>query len=361
MHISAPGKLFLSGEWAVLGLGNPGIVAAVNKRVHVEIAEAEEITVTVDDFGIKNVKAVFDSELHLDCGEAEKERLVFMKGAIEATLNYLGKWKPFAIHSWSEETQIGNKKIGFGSSAAAVVATVAALLKFHGMDISKKETKDVIYKLSAIAHYYAQGKVGSAFDVAASTYGGIFVYRRFDADWLVKQVKKGSVKKIVERKWPGFSIEELEIPKNFIFLVGWTKESASSSSMVKQMIEFMKKNPKEYQTIYDNIASLVKELILTWKNSDKEKIIKLINKNEDLLRELGEKSGVDIETPDLRKLAEIAKKAGAAGKLSGAGGGDCGIAICFDRNTAEKIKKEWQKSGLYLIDVSVDRKGVLVE
>lgn len=367
MQISAPGKLFLSGEWAVLELGNPGLVTAVNKRVFCEIEENEEITITVDDFNINGILADFDDKLLLNnASQEEHEKLKFMKGAIETVLKYLDEYKKFKIRSWGEMSQIEidgeQRKIGFGSSAAAVVATVAGLLAFHDHDITKRETKDVIYKLSTIAHYFAQGKVGSAFDVAASTYGGVFVYKRFDPKWLEQAIESGkSVKWIVESDWPGFYVEELTIPEDFRLEIGWTKESASTSEMVKQMKEFKEKNREEYNRIYSDIGNLVRDVIRFWKAHDKENIIKTLRKNEDYLRELGEKSGVNIETPALKSLAELANKVGGAGKLSGAGGGDCGIAVVFDDAKAEAIRKKWKDNGFYLIDATIDKNGVRKE
>jgi phosphomevalonate kinase len=363
LKVSAPGKLFLSGEWAVLELGNPGIVAAVNKRVFVEIEKSMEIEISVDDFSIKGIKASFDGKLAFKNATKEQEdRLVFMKGAIETTLKYLGKWQPFKIHSWGELSSAivdgQQKKIGFGSSAASVVSTVGAILALHGYDLQKRETKDIVYKLSTIAHYFAQGKVGSAFDVAASTYGGIFVYKRFDPKWLVGQLEAGkTVKQVTDSQWPGFVAENMAIPKDFRLLVAWTKESTSTVSFVKQMDVFKNSNPGEHKRLYDSIGALVADSIPAWKKQDRKKILQNLNKNELLLRELGQKSGVPIETDDLRKLSQIAEKAGAAGKLSGSGGGDCGIAVCFDQKTAERIIQEWEKAGLYPIDATVDYEG----
>jgi len=366
MKISAPGKLFLSGEWAVLEMGNPGIVTAVNKRVFCEIKEAEKITVTVDDFEIKNVQADFDGKITWKTNSEEvMDRLKFMKGAIETVFKYLGKHKNFRIRSWGEMSQIEiegeMRKIGFGSSAASVVATVASILALHGHDISKRTTKDVIYKLATMAHYFTQGKVGSAFDVAASTYGGVFVYKRFDPKWLEKQIEKGrDVKSIVESEWPGFYVEELGIPKDFILEIGWTKESASTSDMVKHMQSFKNSHQEDYKRIYEDIGILVKDLIEYWKSKDREGILQTLRKNEDYLRELGEKSGVGIETDGLRQLSRIANNCGAAGKLSGAGGGDCGIAVMFDPDIAEAVKNKWKENGFYVIDATMDKNGVMV-
>ncbi|MCK4714989.1 MAG: phosphomevalonate kinase, partial [Candidatus Aenigmarchaeota archaeon] len=153
-------------------------------------------------------------------------------------------------------------------------------------------------------------------------------------------------------------VEELETPEGFDLLVGWTRGSASTSAMVKQMNGFKAESPEEYKRLFDQIANLVRELIPVWKNSDRERILQYLRRNEDYLRELGEKTGVNIETPELRKLSEVANQAGGAGKLSGAGGGDCGIAITFSPDISEKIKQGWEESGLYLVDARMDKKGV---
>ena len=366
MKVSAPGKLFLSGEWSVLEMGNPGIVTAVNKRVWADIEDSEDIRVSVDDFNIQGAMGSFSDgkfEWTSELTGEQKDKLKFCRGSIEAALNYLGESKPFSIRSWGEMSQLEvdgeMKKIGFGSSAASVVAFVSGILKHNGMDIESREIRDIIYKLSTIAHYFVQGKVGSAFDVAASTYGGIFVYKRFDPKWLVGRMESGaSVKEIAQQEWPGFQVEELEIPNGFDMLVGWTKGSASTSAMVKQMNSFKVDNPDEYKRLFDQIANLVRELIPVWKSHDNEKILDYLRKNEEFLRELGEKTGVNIETPELRKLSDIANQAGGAGKLSGAGGGDCGIAVTFSPEVSEKIRDGWQESGLYIVDARMDKNGV---
>ncbi|MEM4363739.1 MAG: phosphomevalonate kinase, partial [Candidatus Diapherotrites archaeon] len=78
------------------------------------------------------------------------------------------------------------------------------------------------------------------------------------------------------------------------------------------------------------------------------------------LKNLGELSGTNLETEELRKIAEIAEKNGGAGKFSGAGGGDCGIAICFDKKAMEKIKEEFRKEGIQPISFEIDKEGVKV-
>lgn len=351
----------ITGEWAVLE-NHPCIVAAVNKRVHSNVEKSEKLNIIIDDFymnmlaDFKDGKIVFEN-ITID----DEKKLVFIKAAIETAVSYASCFKPFKIHTWGEESQLeveGKQvKIGFGSSAASVVAVIASVLDFLGIN----PEKEVVYKLSAIAHYYAQGKIGSAFDVAASTFGGALVYTRFNEPWLVEQIKSRNIKDIVKDKWPGFYVENLETPSELEMIIGFVGSSASTKEMILQMNAFKESQQQEYGRLYSSIGSLVKETIGFWKAKQWNKAMENINKNQEILRELTIKSGVKIEIEKLRKLHEIAKSFGACGKLSGAGGGDCGIALCFDHNTAEKIKNEWKNNGIHIVDATIDKEGLRKE
>ncbi len=366
LHYSAPGKLFISGEWSILEVGNLGMVAAVNNRVHVFLdSHYDGISVTAEEFKIFNARTEYIDGKIIFTGMDEKAReiLKLLGEALSVSLRFLEekgiKLRSFKITTSSKDTQVnvGNeiKKIGFGSSAAIVVATIAGVLDFH----LYKATKDEIYKLSTIAHYFAQGKVGSAFDVAASTYGGLFVYSRFDPDWLTKKVESGEkLSNIVKDNWRSLIIEGLKIPENFHLLVGWTKESASTTNMVRQMNEFKKLNPDKYSKLMDDVASCAKNAIDAWKNNDFEMYLIELQNNREALFRLTNETGLPIETNDLRLLADKADECGAAGKLSGAGGGDCGIAICFDNETAKNVVEKWKEADLYPLDVTIDKDGV---
>lgn len=71
-----------------------------------------------------------------------------------------------------------------------------------------------------------------------------------------------------------------------------------------------------------------------------------IKENRRLLQNLGLQAGVQIETELLEKLAQIAVDCSGAGKSSGSGGGDCGIAFLPDSRAAEKVKSAWQETGI---------------
>ena len=363
---SAPGKLFLSGEWAVLE-GFPGLVAAVNTRVQVtaKAHAGDHIIVSAPDMGIPEAAARFDNDQLVFEGLDEKQEkaLALVGQAIIIALRFAQE-KNIPLTSFSLLTQSGDfqtivdgekKKVGFGSSAAVVVATVAAVLDVLGY----RATRDETYKLAAIAHYVAQGKAGSGFDIAASTYGGVFVYKRFDGAWLTQQMTRGTaLADIVASTWPHFVVEKLTIPKDLHLLVGWTRSSASTTAMIGQMNAFKTGQRGHYDELFANNGASAGGVIAAWKENDKTKILEGLKKNARNLQELTDASNVTITTPELATLAAIADDNGGAGKLSGAGGGDCGIAVCYDDGVAGTIKEKWRAAGIAVLDVAVDKEGL---
>lgn len=354
MMIKAPGKLMFSGEWSVLELGNLSIVTAVDKYVSCTISKFDKMRLVIREYGID---AKFSIEKNKVFGLEEK-KLSFVRAAIEVVSEYLGKLDNFLIQTVNEGTDsvFDGKpyKLGFGSSAAVTVSVVAALFAFHGRNIALRKEKDIIFKLATIAHFKAQGKVGSGFDIAASTYGGLIIYKRFDPAF----IEKKSLKELVTEPWPDLYIEEIDFPEDLKILVGWTKSSASTKEMINQMSLFKKEKADLYNEIINDINYTTRELISEIKKCNEEKIIKHVKENELLLRKLTKHSSVNIETKELRAMSEAADEAGGAGKLSGAGGGDCGIAICFDAKTAKKIEESWNKIGINIVNTKIDFNGV---
>ena len=51
----------------------------------------------------------------------------------------------------------------------------------------------------------------------------------------------------------------------------------------------------------------------------------------------------------LRQLKEVSQDLQAVAKSSGAGGGDCGIALSFDVHSTETLKNRWADLGIELL------------
>ena len=377
IHVSAPGKLMIAGEWAILEQGNACVVGAVNKRMQAQIEKLEsvgsdrKIVLNSEDMAIVNREGTFDGKkltFNPELSDDEARKLKFVKEAIEVSMRYVfestGHTESFSLKTTGKGTQITvdgvAKKVGFGSSASSTVATIGAVLELHGIHIEKN--RDVIYKLAALAHYRAQGKLGSSFDIAASTYGGLFSYIAPDLAKVTEEVQAGaSIRKMAEMRWPLLHVQALEVPEDFKLGIGWTKSSASTPEMIKQMNEWKAVNPGVYNGSMEMISETVDKILQVLRMKDREQIVLLLRKNRRLLQELTRASGVPIETEDLKQLADIADQTGAAGKLSGAGGGDVGLAICFDENILDSVKEAWKQAGIVPIDAKFDSQGVKVE
>jgi len=154
---SAPGSLMLLGEHAVLH-GRRALVAAVARRIRVKLTPRadDEIHVTsaLGEFVTRRGKI----EIHIP--------LRFVLCAIDECAAALPSGLDLAIESDISET------IGFGSSAAVTVATLAAL---HTWTAGTLRIEDV-FRDGVKTVRRVQG-VGSGADVAASAYGGIVAYR----------------------------------------------------------------------------------------------------------------------------------------------------------------------------------------
>ena len=91
----------------------------------------------------------------------------------------------------------------------------------------------------------------------------------------------------------------------------------------------------------ETVASLVEAL----EQGKAEKVIEQVEVASQLLEGLS----TDIYTPSLRQLKEASQDLQAVAKSSGAGGGDCGIALSFDEQSTETIKNRWADLGIELL------------
>jgi len=362
--ISTPGKLILAGEWSILELGNTALVMAIDRFVNVSIEPSSTITFESESLGIPSATFSYSyphlellSELHSD----HKKTIECVHNAIEIALTYLHenkmRLKPFSLKSYSPHTTHTTEegktvKLGIGSSAAATVGIIKALLAFHGLDTDDEASKNILFKLAYIAHEITQNKVGSGFDIAASTWGTTIAYQRFDFNWLHKQQKQKTLSALTALPWPLLKIKPLCIPKNLHLSVGFVGYSASTPLLIKKMMIFKKKHPSFYKNHIKKINDSVLSLSEALEKKDVSKILESITHNRNLLKKLSDKSGCNLETQELTQLIELAQISGGTAKFSGAGGGDCGIAICFDSGIKATIEKAWKENTIVPIELN---------
>lgn len=141
-------------------------------------------------------------------------------------------------------------------------------------------------------------------------------------------------------------------------VVGWTGRPASTINLVNNVENNFIDKEKILDEFLFNSKKCVLKITNAFKDENIEEIQKQILINRDLLYNLGKALGILIETPQLNKLYNIALKYGGAAKSSGAGGGDCGIAIFKSDDDLKKLIREWEKESINYLPLKVyNKKG----
>jgi len=115
----APGKLFLTGEWAVLR-GAPALVAAVDRHVSVTLEPGTD--------GVVVESPAEGRADRLDLGSADTPLPGGDAGAVQAAIRQRREpARGLRVIVDSRAFLIGERKLGLGRSAATLVAASAAL------------------------------------------------------------------------------------------------------------------------------------------------------------------------------------------------------------------------------------------
>ena len=386
---SAPGKLYIAGEYAVVD-GSAAIVAAVNRYVTVKVDDENLPALEPESrkyYGViasekENYKPIFwtrASDGSIEIPDDEKYAYVF--AAMRVIDSYAGECsapnmgrKSYNLHISSElDDAKSGRKYGLGSSAAITVATVRALCKWYGL----KPDVPTICKLSLIASSMVK-KSGSGGDVAASSCGGWILYRAYDREWIESElglIKSGEsdFSKLLRKKWPRLEFKRINVPKTLKLLVGWTGSPASSAQLVSSVESSVSSeiaHPFTYQDFCNQSEVCVQKLAQSLENfsleeasiqksslkeSELNNISACFAQNRELLQKLSALTGTLIETPKLTRLIEDANFAGIPAKTSGAGGGDCAIALTtiYEKNRIESMKSAWENHGIMPLNIEV--------
>lgn len=298
---SSPGKLLLFGDHAVV-YGYPSVVTAVDQRMMVTITESEKDGVMYDVLG---------SDTR------------FLDAALHTAQLLWGNISHIAVQTKSQFSE----KLGLGSSSAVTVSFLFALSEYLSKPLKPIELFNAAYK----AVLFVQG-VGSGFDVAAAVYGGTIRY-----------VRGG--KEIT-------SIDASGLP----LVIGYTGTKADTATIVKDVKKKYENNKEKVKRIFEAIGGLVDQVMPRLVDKDWERVGKFMDFNQEYLRDLG------VSSEKLEALILAAKNAGALGaKLSGAGGGDCMIALVTN-DIRRSVEGAIEKAGGQVIrHASSGAEGVRVE
>lgn len=357
MQIKVPGKLYISGEYAVVETGQSAILVAVDRFVFAEITANPigEIHSTQTPTETTHWTLI-DDILMLE----EAPHLSMINAALKVTYNYfkLHSWdfKPFKLLIDSQLDADNGTKYGLGSSAAVCVSVVKAILMFHHRSLDA----ETIYKLASLAHFSNQ-KNGSLGDVAASTYTGWISYNSPDRNWLTTQTADLLDASLVDQVWPDLNIQSIPTPNDIKLLVGWTGLPAKTGDILSKLNT--QKNPAIYQDFLVASNAAVSMLLNGLLTNNYDDIVRGIALNREFLLSLSQAANLTIETPLLRTLIEIAINMGGAAKTSGAGFGDNGIALVDINTNIDQILISWQAAGITPLAINpyIEPVTILVE
>ena len=189
--------------------------------------------------------------------------------------------------------------MGLGASAALAVAIIRAFDKLLGLDMDNGAIEKLAFECEKLAHGMPSG-----IDNNIATYGEPVLYSKSSAT---------RTKPIPLAEPPPIVIASSGIR-------GATKEQVAG---VRSRFE---KNTELYTTIFDEINEMSIAGAVALKDCDYDTLGSFMNVCHGFLNAL------QVSTPELEKMVEIARANGAIGaKLTGAGGGGSIVAICPDK------------------------------
>ena len=294
--VSAPGKLMLLGEHAVV-YGRPCLVTAVDRRMWVtaERAQDELVHLSAPSLGVVDWAA---PAVEVEAAEPPAS-LRFLHAVVRCVAQQYGLPGGLRMETRSDFSGA----LGLGSSAAVTIAAAAALSELLGLELSRAE----LFPLGYEAVQAVQG-LGSGFDLAASLHGGTLYFRRCGPE-------------IVP-----LSADPLPL------VVGYSGTKADTVSLVRRVAQRRERQPELIEEIFDGMARLVEQGREALLARDWQRLGRAMRLSQSLLDALG------VSTPKLAQLVRVAEEAGAYGaKLSGAGGGDCMIALVGEARRDEVV------------------------
>lgn len=340
---TAPGKLMLVGEYAVLD-GAPAIVAACGVRARANViaiaghesqffdaASGQAFFFAIDDqAGLQWIDSGPGSNgtiLEAVIAACLEHSLLFSDGpAFRVSMN-TDEFFRQRDQEWT--------KLGLGSSSAVLVALVGALCA----ELKVKMTTAQLLKVCYGAHRRFQGGAGSGADIASAVYGRV-VQIRPTAD----------APEVICGDWPG-GLQALPV---------WSGQSASTPELLKRFESFRNDNPDDYRHHRGRLKALAEQSCAAWSEQSIIDILNSISSYDDALRALDADGLIGIDTDSHKQLREIAEGHGAVYKISGAGGGDFGIALSDSERVLDELREEYQKQKFLLLESRFADQGLSV-
>ncbi|HEY3586957.1 MAG TPA: phosphomevalonate kinase [Myxococcaceae bacterium] len=330
--LSAPGKLFLSGEYAVLW-GGTARLAGVGPRAwalartredrEVHLVQAEgRLVGTVTPLGVR-----WAGEPPAPFRFAARALDVVVRARARESLGL-----ELALSPTSPGPD--GHKLGLGSSARAVVLAVESACRL--LDVRPP------LALAMLAHAEAQGGKGSGGDVAACSTGGLLRYRR----WQIERVTAAASLSLGLSAAGAPDVVRLgttALPASYAF----SGRSASTPGMIQKAEAALEGAARE--AFIESSDDLGRELEEGLRGSRFGQVDEACQGLEQLLESLP-----GVGTPGTSRILALARTAGSTGKVSGAGGGDGCVLFSPDEASRSALLSALGHRGFVAVPLPIE-------
>lgn len=302
---TAAGKLMVAGEYAVLGPAGCCLSLAVGAIAEARVAPAhgEPARRTLSAFG---------QTWRWQHAQAAPPGLA---QRIDATLE-IAALRAVAAAAHVEvqvDGQLAGKKLGLGTSAAAMVATLRALV---ASALPADDTPDTLAAWSWLhgAHQQGQGGRGSGYDLATILAGGVIRYRREPTAW-----------------------SPLAWPEGLYAAALFTGESAATDARLRAHAQVAGAPVAE-------IAAAERAVAAQWRRGDVSALLDALADAERAFDGLADRVP-GLRTAAVERTRRAIADSGGVARTSGAGGGDCVLAFAESADRIEALAAAWQGGG----------------
>lgn len=302
------GKIILLGEHSVV-YGRRAIAAPIPLAIQARIEDRTQ--------GVELIIPRWGIEQRLDL--AAKNPPSFTR-SIAGILEALGlKDRALRIEVFPNVP----RAMGLGGSAALAVAVIRALDAHFELGLEDERVNQLAFECEKIAHGTPSG-----LDNTLATFGEFMLYRAGTAP---------------ERR--------VIVPnKPLPLVIGMSGIEGLTAKTVARVREAWQRNPSLYERLFDDIDSLVDLGLDALQSGDYVGLGEVMNVNQGLL------NAMQVSTPELEELIQIARNHGALGaKLTGGGGGGSIIALCPEDSV--KVARAMRAAGYHALEVEVGGAG----
>ena len=313
IEASAPGKLVISGEYAVL-TGAPALVAAVDRRVTCTLT-------TRTAGGWHFVSAGFEDDQAITKQDVFTAPPNTIPGIARRSIAEPDAPQHIEVQIDSAPCYREGIKLGVGSSAATVTAVATAFGVLAG---SAPRLTD-LYDL----HADFQGG-GSGLDVAAAVTGGVI---RFE-DRVATPVR---------------------LPRGIHLAFVFTGSGTRTATLLAAFDAWRQRGST---APLERLAAAAREVVDSTAHPDA--FLGALGEYTNLLERFDQTTRIGIFGPGHRRARELASRLGVVYKPSGAGGGDTGVGASTDIDVISAFEETAKAAGLAVLRMAIAPQGVQV-